>query len=68
MTKAVRIENADLAPYKVLVEIWEKSYPEGAGVADKLVETITLGYPTAMTDSRIYLTSSRYLVVKEAPQ
>ena len=66
MTKAVRIENADLAPYKVLVEIWDKGYPEGA--PDKLAETVVLGYPTAMTDSRVYLTSTRYLVVKEAPQ
>lgn len=65
MTKTVRIENADQAPYKVLVEIWDKGYPEGE--PDKLARTVELGHPTAMTDSGVYLTSTRYLVVKEAP-
>jgi len=66
MTKQVRIENADTSNYKVLVEVWDKGYPEGE--PDKLAKTIELAYPTAMTDSSVYLTSTRYLVVKEAPQ
>ena len=63
MTKQVRIENADTSAYKVIVEIWEKGYPEGA--PDTLSRTINLDYPTAMTDSSVYLTSTRYLVVRE---
>jgi hypothetical protein len=65
MTKQVRIENADQAPYKVLVEVWDKGYPEGQ--PDVLQKTIKLDHPTAMTGSDCYLTSTRYLVVKEAP-
>jgi hypothetical protein len=65
MTKQVRIENADQAPYKVLVEVWDKGYPEGQ--PDVLQKTIELNHPTAMTDSGCYITSTRYLVVKEAP-
>jgi hypothetical protein len=65
MTKQVRIENADQAPYKVLVEVWDKGYPEGQ--PDVLQKTIELNHPTAMTGSDCYLTSTRYLVVKEAP-
>jgi hypothetical protein len=65
MTKQVRIENADMSTYKVLVEVWDKGYPEGS--PDKLSHTIKLDHPTAMTGSDCYLTSTRYLVVKEAP-
>lgn len=65
MTKLVRIENADTSAYKVVVEVWDKGYPEGQ--PDKLAKTVNLDYPTAMTDANIYLTSTRYLVVKEAP-
>lgn len=64
MTKQVRIENADQAPYKVVVEVWDKGYPEGS--PDTLVRTINLDHPTAMTGSDCYITSTRYLVVKEA--
>lgn len=64
MTKKVRIENADLSTYKVVVEIWDKGYPEGA--PDTLVKTINLDHPTAMTGDDVYLTSTRYIVVKEA--
>jgi hypothetical protein len=60
MTKLVRIENADTAAFKVKVEIFDKR-PDG----DVLVETIRLDHPTAMTDSRCYLTSSRYIKVSE---
>lgn len=65
MTKQVRVENADLSTYKVIVEVWDKGYPEGE--PDKLVRTIELNHPTAMTGSDCYITSTRYLVVKEAP-
>jgi hypothetical protein len=64
MTKCVRIENADTAPYKVAVEVWDKAYPEGSG-PDTLAKTIRLDHPTAMTGYDCYLTSTRYLVVKE---
>lgn len=64
MTKRVRIENADTSNYKVLVEIWEQGFD---GVPDSLVRAIELNYPTAMTDENVYLTSTRYIVVREAP-
>jgi hypothetical protein len=65
MTKHVRIENADTADYKVEVQVWDKGYPEGE--PDKLAFTERLDYPTAMTSSSVYLTSTRYIVVKEVP-
>lgn len=64
MTKQVRIENADTAPYKVIVEVWDKGYN---GAPDVLVKELRLDNPTAMTGSDCYITSTRYLVVKEAP-
>ncbi len=72
MTKKVRIENADTSNYKVVVEIWDKGtqLPDGFGgfnqAPDKLVKTINLDFPTAMTGDDVYLTSTRYIVVKEA--
>ena len=65
MTKQVRIVNADLSTYKVVVEVWDKGYPEGE--PDKLARPIELTHPTAMTGTDCYITSTRYLVVKEAP-
>lgn len=62
MTKRVRIENADMSNYKVIVEVWDKGYPEGE--PDKLAQTIKLDHPTAMTD-HVFITGTRYLVVKE---
>lgn len=64
MTKRVRIENADLAPFKVVVQVWDKGYPEGE--PDKLTEEIRLDNPCDMTGLNVYLTSTRYIVVKEA--
>lgn len=61
MTKRVRVENADGADYKVVVEIWDK---HEAG-PDTLAKTVRLDYPTAMTGDDVYLTSTRYLIVKE---
>ena len=63
MTKRIRIENADTANYKVLVQVWDKGYPEGT--PDVLAQEITLHNPCDMTDAGVYLTSTRYIVVKE---
>lgn len=65
MTKQVRIENADMANYKVLVQVFEKS---GGEAPDVLVREVYLNHPTAMTDSSVYLTSSRYIVVSEVQE
>lgn len=72
MTKKVRIENADMSPYKVVVEVWDKGQlmPDGLGgfnqAPDTLAKTINLDHPTQMTGDDVYLTSTRYLVIKEA--
>lgn len=63
MTKRVRIENADTSNFKVVVQIFEKGYPEGA--PDKMVQEVFLNNPTDITGPETYLTSTRYLVVKE---
>ncbi len=63
MTKKVRIENADTASFKVIVETWDKGQN---GEPDTLTSTQKLDYPTAMTNENTYLTSTRYIVVKEA--
>ena len=65
MTKAVRIENADTSDYKVVIEVWDKGYPEGE--PDKLVRTENLNFPTALSND-LYITSTRYLIVKELPK
>lgn len=73
MTKKVRIENADTSNFKVVVQVWDKSYPvqqaDGSftQAPDTLVKEIPLDYPTAMTGDDVYLTNSRYIVVKEVP-
>lgn len=56
MTKVVRVENADTSDYSVVVQIWD---------GEVLVKEMELAHPTAMTDSSVYITSSRYLVIKE---
>jgi hypothetical protein len=66
MTKRVRIENADTSDYQVVVEVWDRGYP--AGEPDVLVKSVRLSYPTAMTDHDVYITSTRWLVVKEEPK
>lgn len=63
MTKMVRVENADTAGCEVVVEVWDKGWPEGA--PDVLVATHRLPLPTSMT-SGVFITNTRYLVVKEA--
>lgn len=66
MTKLVRIENADNSDFKVIVQVWDKGRNDNGDVEDVLFKEVKLDYPTAMTDSSVYLTSTRYLVVKEA--
>jgi hypothetical protein len=71
MTKNVRIENADSANYKVLVQVWDKGaqMPDGLGglnqAPDTLVQEVVLHNPCDMT-SGLYITNTRYLVIKEA--
>lgn len=70
MTKRVRIENADTSNYKVIVQIWDKAAqaaPPADQAPDTLVKEINLDHPTAMTGDDVCLTSTRYIVVKEAP-
>lgn len=61
MTKKIRIENADISNYKVVVEVWDK---RSDGNPDVLVETKTLNNPADLTEVLIF--STRYLIVKEA--
>ncbi len=70
MTKRVRVENADTSSYGVVVQVWDKGAAgpaEGENEPDSLVEEILLGHPTAITPESLYITSTRYLVVKEVP-
>lgn len=62
MTKRIRVENADTSDYKVIVEVWDKGVD---GQPDMLVKTVALSYPTAMSGDDLYLTSTRYVVVRE---
>lgn len=64
MTKRVRIENADTSSYPVIVQFWDKGYPEGE--PDTLAFERVLANPSDMTGDDVYLTSTRYLVIKEA--
>ena len=70
MTKKVRIENADTSNFKVVVQIWDKAVgapPPADQAPDTLVKEIRLDYPAAMTGEDVYLTNTRYIVVKEVP-
>lgn len=72
MTKKVRIENADTSNYKVVVQVWDKGteMPDGFGgfnqAPDVMAFERNLDHPTAMTGDDVYLTSTRYIVIKEA--
>ena len=69
MTKAIRIENADTSSWKVVVQVFDQKV---AGVCDPandtLAKTVNLDHPTSMAGvlGDVYLTSTRYVVVKEA--
>ena len=60
MTKKIRVENADTANFKVIAEIWDKGFD---GKPDTLAETREIHSPAALEE--IYITSSRYVVIKE---
>ena len=64
MTKRVRVENADTSDFKVVVQVWDKG-PEGQ--PDVMAYEIALNNPCDMTNPELYITSTRYLIVKEAP-
>ena len=68
MTKKVRIENADTSSYMVLVQVWDKgrTLEDGSVEPDVMAFERRLDFPTAMTGDDVYLTSTRYVVVKEA--
>jgi hypothetical protein len=65
MTKRVRIENADMSAYKVVVQVWDRFNDQ----ADKLVTEYILN-PTEITGSGmipdLYIHAGRYLIIKEA--
>lgn len=63
MTKRVRIENADTSDYKVVVQVWDKGHN---GAPDTMAFERQLNYPTAITGDDVYLTSTRYVIIKEA--
>lgn len=63
MTKSVRIENADMAAYQVIVQVWDKGVD---GQPDVMAEERTLMHPTEM--AHLHITSTRYIVVKEHDQ
>lgn len=70
MTKKVRIENADNGTsFKVIVQVWDKGAvgENGIQAPDTMAKEIELPYPAMMTGDDVYLTSTRYIVVKEAP-
>lgn len=60
MTKRVSIENIDASNFRVVVQVWDKGSPEGS--PDVLAKEIELPNRHRYAE---YLTSSRYIVVKE---
>ena len=68
MTKAIRVENACTSDFRVVVQVWDRGgMVNGVPQHDRLVQEILLGHPTAMTPQDLYITDTRYLIVKEAP-
>jgi hypothetical protein len=66
MTKKVRVENADIGEAMVVVQTWEKICAEGQ--PDVLVNEVVLRYPTSITGNDCFISSTRYLMVKEVPK
>ena len=62
MTKLIRIENADIADYKVKVSVFDRNTAED-GQPGYLAETHTLDHPCQMKD--LYIHSGRYVVIEE---
>ena len=68
MTKNIRVENACGSDFRVIVEVWDKGRViDGVPQPDSRVVTYPLDRPTAMTPKELYITDTRYLMVKEAP-
>lgn len=63
MTKKVRVENADTSNFKVVVQTWDMGVD---GAPDTMADEQVLSHPASMTREDTYLTSTRYLIVKEA--
>ncbi len=66
MTKNVRIENADTSTFKVVVDVQERKWDFDLNkLQDEwtTVETVTLSYPTQMTEK--FLTSTRRFIIRE---
>lgn len=65
MTKAVRIENADLSKYKVRILVQDKVFSEGSWSSEwSTVNTVELHNPADMSNG-LYVTSGRRLIVEE---
>jgi hypothetical protein len=62
MTKNVRIENACTAGYGLQVSVYE---PGAEGQPDVLVQQFDLDYPCQMSGQDLYVTATRYIVVRE---
>lgn len=62
MTKKIRIENADTSTFKVVVQVWDKGHN---GAPDTMAFERRLDNPCQITGDDIYLTNTRYVVVKE---
>lgn len=70
MTKRVRVENADSGmTFTVIVQVWEKGRQEGPAegerAPDTMISEVTLYSPCQLTGDDVYLTDSRYIVIKE---
>jgi len=68
MTKAIRVENADLSTWKVRIEVYDQKVPGVCNpLEDTLARTIDLDHPTYLAGATgdLYLTSTRYVLVKE---
>jgi hypothetical protein len=67
MTKRVRVENADSGTsFKVVVQVWDKSFGPGEiDRPDTLVSEHILHNPCDITGYDVYITDTRYLIVKE---
>jgi len=66
MTKYVRIENADMANFKVKVDVQDRVYDHEKQVMTdewKTIKTIDLDHPTALANE--FLTDSRRFIVRE---
>lgn len=61
MTKRVRVENADTSDKKIAVQVWDRAI-DGR---ETMSREIILNNPCDMTGGDIYVTATRFLVIKE---